>query len=179
MGKKYFIGIDPSIRHIGIVIIQKPNTIVLEKLLIPNGKTEFNYLPEIFENVKSIVETYQPSIVVLEGYAHNKHFKAHQIGEVGGIIKLALIQLKQKTLVIPPRQAKIFITGSGKSTKDLVLLNIYKKYGLEFNNSDLADAYVLSLIGYYYDNYNDKYEFANLTNKQKEVIMKCISKNNK
>ena len=57
---------------------------------------------------------------------------------------IILIQNDIKYKIVTPGELKKFITGKGQAKKDLILLNVFKRWGVEFDNSDLADAYGLS-----------------------------------
>ena len=46
--------------------------------------------------------------------------------------------------VITPGTLKKFVTGKGQCKKDLILLKVYKKWGEEFDDNNLADAYSLA-----------------------------------
>ena len=45
-----------------------------------------------------------------------------------------------------PGTIKKFVTGDGRAKKDLMLLKVYKKWGVEFDDDNLADAYSLARI---------------------------------
>ncbi len=46
--------------------------------------------------------------------------------------------------IIAPGTLKKFVTGDGRAKKDLMLLKVYKKWGVEFSDDNLADAYGLA-----------------------------------
>jgi crossover junction endodeoxyribonuclease RuvC len=50
-------------------------------------------------------------------------------------------------LMVAPTALKKFITGKGNAKKELMLMKIFKRYGLEFENNNLADAYALARYG--------------------------------
>jgi len=52
-----------------------------------------------------------------------------------------------KWIEITPSQVKKFATGMGNCGKDIVLQQVYKRWGMEFKTSDEADAFVLAKIG--------------------------------
>lgn len=49
-------------------------------------------------------------------------------------------------LQIPPMTLKKFASGKGTSKKQEMLLQIYKRYGVEFNDDNAADAYALARV---------------------------------
>ena len=53
--------------------------------------------------------------------------------------------------VISPGELKKFVTGKGNCKKDLILLKVFKKWGIEFDSNDLADAYSLARFIFHED----------------------------
>lgn len=49
-------------------------------------------------------------------------------------------------LVIPPMTLKKYATGKGTSKKQEMLLQIYKRWGVEFNDDNAADSYALARL---------------------------------
>jgi Holliday junction resolvasome RuvABC endonuclease subunit len=49
-------------------------------------------------------------------------------------------------LQIPPMTLKKYASGKGTSKKQEMLLQIYKRYGVEFNDDNAADAYALARL---------------------------------
>lgn len=69
---------------------------------------------------------------------------ASVLGELSGVVKLAVWeQTKIRPLMIPPMSLKKYVAGTsgGKST---ILLNVYKKWGAEFNDDNAADSFALA-----------------------------------
>jgi crossover junction endodeoxyribonuclease RuvC len=91
--------------------------------------------------------------IAMEGTVVNSN-SASVLGELAGIVKLNIFNRfnldaneKLKTpLQIPPMTLKKFVCGKGTATKDLMLLNVYKKYGVEFSDNNATDAYGLARI---------------------------------
>ncbi len=85
-------------------------------------------------------------IVALEGYSYSSRFShAHSIGELGGVVKVALAEAQIRTVIIPPTNRAKFATGRGNASKDEVvaavlgMVQIENQPGLD----DLCDAWVL------------------------------------
>lgn len=82
------------------------------------------------------------------------------LGELAGMVKLSCWRYFDGTmnsvipfpehlrtpLLVPPTVVKKFAAGKGNAKKQEMLLQIYKRYGLEFNNDNAADAYALARI---------------------------------
>lgn len=86
--------------------------------------------------------------VAFEGYAYGAQFKREELGELGGILRLALIEVFPPHMLhtVAPMSVKKYATGSGRSPKDRVMLEVYKRWGYEAATNDLADAYTLARI---------------------------------
>lgn len=79
------------------------------------------------------------------------------LGELAGLVKLAFWDYlpegsKPRTpLQVAPMSLKKFAAGKGTAKKQEMLMQIYKRWGVEFNDDNAADAYTLARIatGYY------------------------------
>jgi Holliday junction resolvasome RuvABC endonuclease subunit len=98
------------------------------------------------------VSRYIVEAIAIEGYAFGSQM-ANMAGELGGMIRLALYDnyrfvndASAFPLVVPPTSLKKYITGKGRVDKNQILLNVYKKWGVEFNNDNAADSYGLARI---------------------------------
>lgn len=91
--------------------------------------------------------------VGIEGYAFGSQM-ANMAGELGAVVKLAcytaLDQFHGKyPYIIPPTMIKKYVTGKGTGVqKNQILLNVYKKWGVEFTDDNAADSYAIAhLVG--------------------------------
>jgi Holliday junction resolvasome RuvABC endonuclease subunit len=83
------------------------------------------------------------------------------LGELAATVKLFLYshfdgvmnyspeppQICRTPLQIPPMTLKKYAAGKGNAKKQEMLLQIYKRWGLEFNDDNAADAYALGRLG--------------------------------
>ena len=102
----------------------------------------------IEEQLQTAVTVDKLDLICLEGYAYARPNQAHQIGELGGAIRKLLWLSKIPWVEIAPAAVKKFATGKGNADKNLVLMNIYKRWGVECANDNQADAYALAKIGW-------------------------------
>jgi crossover junction endodeoxyribonuclease RuvC len=49
-------------------------------------------------------------------------------------------------LQVPPMTLKKFASGKGNSKKQEMLLQMYKRWGIEFNDDNAADSYALARL---------------------------------
>lgn len=67
------------------------------------------------------------------------------LGELHGVIKVALFHaMKRHPLRIPPTMVKKYATSKGNAKKNEVMLGIYKHWGVEFSDDNMADSYVIA-----------------------------------
>ena len=144
------IGLDLSLCATGVVVINEKGNI-LEKELVESSSKEENTprLTKICITIMKIVNSYKPNLVILEGptFGVQKTISIFQLGELAGVVKEKLFIQNIPFIIVPPSVLKKFITGKGNAPKDIMMLKIYKKYGIEFENNNLADAYALARYG--------------------------------
>ena len=95
-------------------------------------------------HIQSII----PEYAFIEEYAYTKDI-GYQ-AEFGGILRLRLYEAGIQMIEVSPTQLKKFALGKGVGKKEQILLQVFKRWGVEFDNSDEADAYVLYRIGLCY-----------------------------
>lgn len=139
------IGIDPSLTCTGLVGLENGTLVLHNTLEVKERGVE--RLLRLESMLQGKLREYKPSLVVVEGYAFARANQAHQMGELGGMIRMLLAKLGINWIEVAPTQVKKFCTGKGNAAKDLILMNVYKRWGVEFQVNDEADAYVLAKIG--------------------------------
>jgi Holliday junction resolvasome RuvABC endonuclease subunit len=98
---------------------------------------------------------------------------ANILGELGGVVKLSLYEYfiepeLAHPLIVPPTSLKKYVTGKGRVEKNQILLQVYKKWDVEFNNDNAADSYGLARI------VRNRHDFEY----EKEVYDKLVSQGN-
>lgn len=159
--RKYVIGIDPSLTGAAVVVCKitkgKPKFIRFRyatcfKRTTRQKQTVFQRLAIIRCFVNRIVKNFPARLVLVEGYAYNKMQNRELMGEVGHAIRDIMWNnpgFAGPTIDVAPTQLKKYIAGqSNKVPKDKVMLNVYKKYNVEPEDNDEADAIVLAAMGY-------------------------------
>ena len=85
--------------------------------------------------------------VFIEGYAYGRHNQAHQLGELGGVIRHGLWTRSIAYTDVPPSVLKKFATGKGNAGKP-DMLDAARRAGYEDSNDDNAvDAWWLRQFG--------------------------------
>lgn len=120
----------------------------------PDGLFGVERLQFILDQVASV--TRLSEIVLLEGYAYGARNQAHQLGELGGVLRLAFHQIGVRLVVVPPTKLKKFATGSGKGGKDHIFAEAIRRLGYEGSSHDEADALWLLEMGLHFFDIEEK-----------------------
>lgn len=171
------IGIDPSLTATGIVVLRDGKVELAEKTknrpelgTIERVRLIRERIIDITENLIDEEEWQAPDLIVIEGFSYgSKGRSVFDIAYLGWRIREELEWLKEQDnipwLEVPPSQLKKFATGQGNANKEIILQQVYKRWGVEFSDNNQADAYVLAQIGRAYLG-----EVEDLTAFQQEVI---------
>jgi crossover junction endodeoxyribonuclease RuvC len=164
----YYIGIDPSLTATGIIILDEAGNIEAQKLTSNNPKLPtISRVRQILDEIKeAISNNTNITSIGIEGFSFGSKGKSlFEIAYLGYRIRE---ELQNFNLIdIAPTELKKYATGKGNSPKDIVMLNVYKRWGMEFHNNNLADAYVLAKICQ--EMYNTSTTLAEF---QKEILLK-------
>jgi len=144
------IGIDPSYTGTGIIALDTDTGNLKDQLVISTTTkyTEIERVRQIWKEISAfLVEPIDA--VVIEGLAFAKKNKAHQMGYLHYRLREYLEASKTNPLIVipPPSQLKKFVTGTGNAGKEIMLKEVYKRWGFDANDNNLADAYGLACIG--------------------------------
>jgi Holliday junction resolvasome RuvABC endonuclease subunit len=150
------MGLDLSLRKTGLTVLSEYGNLLCNATLRypltrKRGEppiTEAERIERLINLTNEIVgfaKDYKVRYVALEGYAHNKRFQAHQIGEIAGNVKVQL-WLARKILVevIPPSTGRLHFFGYGGAKKDEIYDIVTEKLGIMVDNEDEADSYVVA-----------------------------------
>ena len=147
-----YIGVDPSLTGTGLVCIDSKGVIENQELIkttasmIIEARLKFiNEKVQLFisDNLK---DKDLLGIVYIEGLSFGA--KGDAIMQLAGLHYLLRINFNSRSDmkydVIPPTTLKKFITGKGNTKKELMLLKVYKRWGVEFTDNNMADAFSLA-----------------------------------
>jgi len=91
------------------------------------------------------------SDIAMEGTVLASH-AALVLGELSATVRLAIFDFFEEgdnrrfPLKIPPMTLKKYAAGKGNAKKQEMLLQIYKRWGIEFNDDNAADSYGLARL---------------------------------
>lgn len=104
-------------------------------------------LSEIRNAVLDIINQTQPSLAVIEGYSYGSSQGMAGLAELGGVIRLLLLDMGIPFIVVAPATNKKFATGKGNAEKDLMLKRVFQHWAADMSNNNEADAFALAQFG--------------------------------
>ncbi|MFA7191056.1 MAG: crossover junction endodeoxyribonuclease RuvC [Dehalococcoidales bacterium] len=154
------VGIDASLTSTGIAVFDDAG---IRTYAIQPQITGPERLIEIRNKISH--EAKNADLVFLEGYAFARANQAHQMGELGGVLRVMFLEMGIKVIEVAPSTVKKFATGKGNAKKEDIAVAVYKRWKFEADTNDEIDAYCLLQIGLAYMN-----RVNGLTAFQREVI---------
>lgn len=101
------------------------------------------------EQILEVIALTIPDLAVIEDYAFSRAAAhAHQLGELGGVIRLALWDRDITTVEIVPSSLKKWLTGKGNAGKD-DMVAVAARLGCPANNNNAVDAWALRQMALY------------------------------
>jgi len=161
------LGIDPSLTATGCVKLKDGS--ILSKQLIktkPSGSLPIEELGRL-QYIRDSIDTTDVKIAAVEGLAmmSRKSTSLVQLSGLNYFIREYLQLSEVPFIIVPPTVLKKFITGKGNSPKELMLLEVYKRYGVSFDDNNTCDAYCLARICHAI-----KYPKEKITKIQQDII---------
>lgn len=139
-----FIGLDLSLRETGFANLYRGRikTQVLKTKLLGNPR-----LDHLEETIMNLLTEANPTGVAIEGYAFSRglHGRVFNIGELGGVIRLAIYRAGIPMIDVPPTVLKKFVTGKGNAKKTAMVEKVSQLW-YETDNDNIADAVALAKV---------------------------------
>lgn len=127
------LGIDPSLTSTGLSMSG-------QTLSIRRDSSGPQRLIEIRDQIMYTVHHNAIDCVSIEHYSYaSRNSQAHSIGELGGVLRVALYEAGIPTVEIPPTCRAKFATGKGNAGKPEVVSAVSARTGIVWNGGDGAD----------------------------------------
>ena len=141
---KLYLGIDQSLTCTSVCWLE-------------NQEIKIERIKPLYMGVSRIAEIYaefdamlqaNPNIAgaAIEGYAFAAKGAVFNLGELGGVLRLALYNRGIPSIEVPPTFLKKYITGKGNAQKNLLIKEVYKKYEADIDDDNDCDAFSLALV---------------------------------
>src|SRR5579859_2567437 len=146
------LGLDLSLVSTGYVLLGETGNVVWHGSVGSSRLREVERLAYFDEWLREYVHLKPGSIygwpvdaVGIEGYSYASVSHHHAIGELGGVIKLAIHQAGIPITVIPPSTWKKVLCGKGNLDKRNAAVEISKRYQVDFASEDTLDAWAVAM----------------------------------
>lgn len=144
-----YCGIDLSLTGTGIVLVDSTGDIIDKALFStkPVMPIEVRII-DIAESILFFLKTYNIiDKINIEALAFGARGNVMlQLAALHYHVRIELYKRNFIYDVTSPTEVKKFVTGKGNAKKELMLLNVYKKWGISFDNNNLCDAYSLARL---------------------------------
>lgn len=145
VGTEVYVGIDQSYSGFAITLLDKNNG-AHKTTVYKSEKRGIERLRDIQAYVMDTLVDWDIQDVAMEGYAFGSQM-ANMLGELGGMVKLTLLDFGIYPLIVPPTNLKKYVTGKGNGiSKSQMLLYVYKKWGVNVTDDNAADSYSLARL---------------------------------
>ncbi|MBR4107102.1 MAG: crossover junction endodeoxyribonuclease RuvC [Akkermansia sp.] len=145
------IGIDPAIRNTGYAVLEgdfrTPRALDYGTLSLPQRMPQSECLLAIHEHVCSLIETWQPDELAIEGIIYvQSHRTAISMGSARCATVLAAARHGLKIMEYPPTCIKLATVGRGSAGKQQVAFMM--RALLQLSETPAPDAADALAIGY-------------------------------
>jgi crossover junction endodeoxyribonuclease RuvC len=156
-----YIGIDPGSKNCALVAWSPTRGLITTWKptgTMPTGVLRLRRLMvEISDQLVKVSVDRGAEIrrIAMEAYSMAEKYGQHASGEVGAAIKLTILanfssaDHRAYPVLVAPQQLKKFATGNGNTRKDMLAKEVFKRWAMDFNDTNLA--YVLARIAYAVD----------------------------
>jgi Holliday junction resolvasome RuvABC endonuclease subunit len=142
-GKMNVLAVDQSLVESGVTVKDGRLCDYVSSTIKPKMRG-VERLQFIRDALADLIEKHEIQEVIMEGYSFASQGRSvFDLGELGGVLKVMFYDLGLPLHIIDPSTLKKFVVGKGNAKKEEMLLKIYKRWGLEFKNHNVADSFAL------------------------------------
>lgn len=140
------MGLDVSTKT-GVAVVESGKKILHTQMVEHKKLTGWERASAIAADILELRETHSPDLVVLENYGFSNAHTLVTLVEIGTVIRYFLWQEGIPYIDVAPTSLKAFVAGKGNAKKDLMVLEVFKKWGFSSPTNDIADAIGLGMFG--------------------------------
>jgi crossover junction endodeoxyribonuclease RuvC len=143
-------GLDLSLSSTGIVIVDSDGDMLYSASLKTKKLKGMQRLKFIKDHVLKVFTEFNVKQSCIESYAFGvrQSRSKFNLGELGGVIRLALYENGIEYVDIAPPTLKKYVTGFGNADKIMMVEAVLKRWSIDFgSDNDKADALGLAKLG--------------------------------
>jgi len=138
-----FLGIDQSLKASGLCRIDETGAVDAISTVDTGDARDGERLVLIKRAVAAMASGVE--FAAMEGYAYDSTNRPFALGEIGGVIKVLLVESGIPYVAVPPVLVKKFATGSTTASKEDMMTACTAR-GVEYSDDNQADAFFLACI---------------------------------
>ena len=138
-----FLGIDQSLNATGLCRLGPDGAVQLRATVDPEKRLDGPRLVFIKQVVASLLEHVE--FAAMEGYSYDSVGRVFELGEIGGVLKVLLIERNVPYIIVPPVLLKKFATGNTSATKEQ-MIKAAQERAFHPADDNQADAFFLAHI---------------------------------
>ena len=139
-----YLGIDQSITQTGVVILGGDGKVIHSEVASFTRYDHQERLIKIYIYFSDLAKRYPKMKFGVEDYAFNSFYSREKMGELRGIIELALIHNNINYQIVPIKVHRKSTYGNGNIKKDEAANMAMKLYGVRFVTLDEFDAFSIA-----------------------------------
>lgn len=159
-------GIDPSLTNTALITGTSPDdfSVTMHKSasvgMKPSPSKRIPRYERVVESIMSVLDDEAPDVVVIEGYSFhsgapkkrgqpqksNPYVQMMLYG-MGEVLRWHLLEFTKVIVEVAPGTLKKFVFEKGNASKELMVKEVYRRWGFDTTSNDQADAYGLFRLG--------------------------------
>lgn len=140
------MGLDLSSKT-GVAVIGSDKRAVSAAEYEFEGESGYTRCGLLAHTIIGLRNEFDPDLIVIESPITSSKFNNFVQTEIAITVRFALWQEGIPFINASPSSLKKFITGSGNCNKNVVMMTIYKQWGIECPTDNIADAVGLAMWG--------------------------------
>ena len=170
-----YLGLDLSLTSTGVFLKRESSYECFEIKTKPDQfANSILRCDHIATNIVNFIDKSNPTMITVEDYFTGRQpYSVIQLAELGTLVRYKLIANSNHFYTVAPTQLKKFCTSKGNGDKDNVLKGVYKKWNVDVNSNNIADACVLAYMAEAIYKIQNKID-VNLAEYEKEVVLKIL-----
>lgn len=144
-----YLGLDLSLTATGVFVLSGTKEIYSAEIKTkpkeyPHAIQRCSY---IADEILKVINTHKPNFIAIEDYFVGRQPKSViKLAELGSIVRYKLLKTNHSFVTVMPTKLKKFVTGVGNCGKDLIIKDIFKKFNIDTNSNNIADATGLAFM---------------------------------
>lgn len=139
-----FLGIDQSLNATGLCKLSDARTITSMLTVDVAGHLDGKRLARVKQVASTLLEGV--AFAALEGYSYGSTGRVFELGEMGGVMKLMLVEHGVDYIAVPPVSLKLYATGHGGASKLHMIAAANERFSASVADDNQADALFLADI---------------------------------